>query len=146
MRRIRVRALIEHEGKLLFVQHPHHPDGTWALPGGGVENGEHLEAAMMRELVEELGVTPDLGPVRYIHQLILANGDESLEFFFAVTNGLQYQTIDLGATTHGEQEIRAVSFLNPVEHTILPDFLAQYFTDKTADSWPILRVRTANGI
>lgn len=146
MRRVRVRALIEHEGKLLFVQHPHHPVGTWALPGGGVEDGETLDTAMKRELEEELGVTPTLGPVRYIHQLFLANGDESLEFFFAVNNGFDYQNIDLSATTHGELEIRTACFIDPAVETVLPGFLANYYTDKKIDSWPIFNICKANSI
>jgi 8-oxo-dGTP pyrophosphatase MutT (NUDIX family) len=146
MRRVRVRALIEHEGKLLFVQHPHHPDGTWALPGGGVEEGELLADAMKRELVEELGIVPELGSVRYIHQLFLANGNESLEFFFEITNGNQFQKIELDKTTHGEKEIRAVSFINPSQHIVLPEFLANYFIDKTHNIWPKLYVRVADDI
>lgn len=146
MRIIRVRALIEYKGKLLFVQHPHHPEGTWSLPGGRVDDGELLERAIERELIEELGVKPELGPVRYIHQLFLANGDESLEFFFAITNGEAYTHIDLGATTHGALEIRKTSFINPSAHTVLPEFLASYFDDVHSNIWPKLFVRNADGI
>ena len=31
------------------------PDGRWVLPGGGVEHGEHPEAAVVREVSEETG-------------------------------------------------------------------------------------------
>lgn len=31
------------------------PDGRWVLPGGGVEHGEHPEAAVVREVFEETG-------------------------------------------------------------------------------------------
>lgn len=31
------------------------PDGRWVLPGGGVEHGEHPEAAVVREVLEETG-------------------------------------------------------------------------------------------
>ncbi|MGR9176343.1 NUDIX hydrolase [Rhizobium leguminosarum] len=36
-----------------------HPD-RWSLPGGHIEEGEDAETAMCRELMEEIGVTPEL--------------------------------------------------------------------------------------
>jgi ADP-ribose pyrophosphatase YjhB (NUDIX family) len=146
MRIVRVRALIEHENKLLLVQHPHHPEDTWALPGGRVDDGEQLEQAIARELVEELGVAPQIGRVRYIQQLFLANGDESLEFFFSIKNGEDYLNIDLSQTTHGQKEIREAAFVNPIEHTVLPEFIAEYARDRSVGEWPIIYVRHANGI
>ena len=37
--------------------------GKWELPGGKVDEGEDPMAACAREIIEELGVTPTLGPL-----------------------------------------------------------------------------------
>lgn len=58
--RPRVSAAVLRNGgrEILLVQH-RRKDGTsyWQLPGGGVNPGETLEAAVLRELQEETGLT-----------------------------------------------------------------------------------------
>jgi len=58
-----VCALIEHKGRVLLAQRPHHkhPGGKWEFPGGKVETGEQPGAALIREIQEELGCTITLG-------------------------------------------------------------------------------------
>jgi 8-oxo-dGTP diphosphatase len=41
-------------------------EGRWTLPGGGVDHGEHPDAAVMRELREETGLEGTRGPVAAI--------------------------------------------------------------------------------
>ncbi|MBP6507872.1 MAG: (deoxy)nucleoside triphosphate pyrophosphohydrolase [Opitutaceae bacterium] len=52
-----VCALIEREGRVLVAQRPAHKHLPlkWEFPGGKVEPGETAEAAIVRELCEELG-------------------------------------------------------------------------------------------
>jgi 8-oxo-dGTP diphosphatase len=54
-------ALIDGDGRVLVQQRP--PDkpmaGLWEFPGGKVDPGETPEAALRRELDEELGLTID---------------------------------------------------------------------------------------
>jgi 8-oxo-dGTP diphosphatase len=51
-------ALIDAEGRVLVQQRPAGKSlaGLWEFPGGKVEPGEGAEAALVRELREELGI------------------------------------------------------------------------------------------
>lgn len=139
---VRVRAVIEHEGLFLFVRHK--PDSSfWALPGGKVDVGESLETAMERELVEELGISPQIGKILYIQQLFMAD-HESLEFFFQIQNSKSYLSVDLDKTSHGASEIEQAAFIDPSSEYVLPEFLTELKQDLQRDEFPRLFVRQAS--
>lgn len=63
--RVCVDAIIDMgAGQVLLIERKHEPKG-WALPGGFVEVGESLEAAVLREIKEETGLQVEL--VRQFH-------------------------------------------------------------------------------
>ena len=74
-----VRALIlDEDDRILLCRfvfpHPAVPNGTkvvWAAPGGGVEAGETLLAALRRELDEEVGLAVDADPPHVWHQEVM---------------------------------------------------------------------------
>ena len=51
-------ALVDSDGRVLIAQRPEGKSlaGQWEFPGGKVEPGETPEAALIRELEEELGI------------------------------------------------------------------------------------------
>jgi 8-oxo-dGTP diphosphatase len=55
-------ALIERDGGVLMARRPAHKHlgGKWEFPGGKIESGETAEAALHRELLEELGCTVEI--------------------------------------------------------------------------------------
>lgn len=66
----RVRVVCVRNGKLLLVRHRWH-DGSefWFLPGGGIKEGESIDAAATREVWEEAGVR-----VRVVRELTRPDG------------------------------------------------------------------------
>jgi 8-oxo-dGTP diphosphatase len=56
-------ALVDGEGRVLLQQRPpgRSMSGLWEFPGGKIEPGEGPEAALARELEEELGIGVETG-------------------------------------------------------------------------------------
>ncbi len=127
-RRVSVRAIVFHDDKLLCVRHKKYQGSViniadnWCLPGGGLEEGEALLDGIRREMVEETGISPQIGRLLYVQQFA-HDGTEFLEFFFHVTNASDYLQVNLAATTHGLEEIAEIAFVDPATANILPVFL-----------------------
>jgi len=58
-----VIAVIQQDGRLLMIRRSAHVRSplTWCFPGGGIEPGETQEAALIRELQEELSLEVEPG-------------------------------------------------------------------------------------
>jgi len=57
-----VGAIVVEDDRMLLVQRSRPPDaGKWSIPGGRLEPGEALRDAVAREVVEETGVTVNVG-------------------------------------------------------------------------------------
>lgn len=126
MRRVAVLGVVVHDGKLLCVKHKSYnkprTEDFWCIPGGGVDDNEALQDALNREMIEEIGIKPDIGGLLYIQQF-KDSGREHLEFFFHITNPKDYLNIDLSKSTHGEVEIAKIDFIDPSKSNVLPKFL-----------------------
>ena len=72
-----VRAVVFDPGDRVLLVRLEFPHWTgWAMPGGGVDDGETDEAALRRELAEEAGLDDyELGPMVWTRRHLLEFGD-----------------------------------------------------------------------
>lgn len=115
---VRTRGIILCEGELLVVKHSF-DHNYYALPGGHLEYGETILECIEREIIEELGIKPEIGRLLYIHDYIDENdGVQSVEFFFEIVNSKNYKNIDGIERTHAH-EIVELLWIKPEENEIL---------------------------
>lgn len=125
---IRCRAIILNDDKLLVVKHDPSSD-FYALPGGKLELGEDIKECLSREIVEELGVNPEIGRLLYVNNFIESENKQSIEFFFEVTNGKDFIDSEKLARSHAHEisEIYWTTYDEDIK--ILPKKLADDFKE-----------------
>jgi NAD+ diphosphatase len=86
-----VGALVEHEGEIILARNAAWPEGWFALVTGYLEAREDPQAAVVREVREELGL--DVVETRLIGNYIFERKNEIMLCYHAVATG----TVNLGA-------------------------------------------------
>jgi 8-oxo-dGTP diphosphatase len=118
-----VAALIESEGKLLVCQRRRGDtfELMWEFPGGKVKPGETLEAALARELSEELGVHAQVGPQVYRtrHQYVQMSEPIDLFFFAATVEARKLQNLVFEQIVWREPASLAELNFLPADHELI---------------------------
>jgi ADP-ribose pyrophosphatase YjhB (NUDIX family) len=100
-------AVVVHDGRVLLIRRGHAPDaGQWSIPGGGVELGEPIAAALRREIREETGLDVVVGEFLEVYERIERDDAGAVRFHFVI---LDYRcTVAGGELRAGDDAVEAV--------------------------------------
>ncbi|HUR33550.1 MAG TPA: NUDIX hydrolase [Vicinamibacterales bacterium] len=84
-----VGAVVIDDGRVLLVLRGQPPmQGQWSLPGGAVEVGETLAAAVQREVLEETGLVVSVGAMVEVLDRIHTDADGRVEYHYVLIDYL----------------------------------------------------------
>ena len=129
--------LLGRDGRLLVCERLKSA-GAWQFPQGGVDPGEKLETALVREVEEEIGLPPESyeilesrGGYRYFYpegvkERKKGNFDGQEQTYFLCQLGADAPSIDLESQT---REFRDYKWIRPQEFSVawLPEFKREVY-------------------
>ncbi len=103
-------------GRVLLIERGRPPGvGLWSVPGGRVELGESLTAAVAREVAEETGLTVEVGPLVEVVERVTATDDGTYHYVI-----LDYLAWATAGTPIAADDARAARFVDAAELATLP--------------------------
>ncbi len=82
---VTVGGVIIDDGRVVLIRRRFEPSaGRWTLPGGMLEIGETLEAAVRREMLEETGLIVEVGPVAEVLERITHDADRRVQYHYVL--------------------------------------------------------------
>ena len=105
-------AVVIHDRRVVLIRRGKAPDaGEWSIPGGAVELGESIEAALRREVREETGLEIAVGRFLDVYERIERDAD-GVRFHFVV---LDYAATAVGGTLRAGDDAAEVALADPAD-------------------------------
>jgi ADP-ribose pyrophosphatase YjhB (NUDIX family) len=123
--RVKVRAVIMHDGKLVVSRKRRQGLEHLSLPGGRVQDGESLADALMREVGEETGLAVRLERLLYVAEVVGMYGVHDLNVVWLANLRDPQHPIDSDAL---------VALDEPLAQSIMPPIVEQIAAD-VANGW-----------
>jgi ADP-ribose pyrophosphatase YjhB (NUDIX family) len=123
--KVKARAVILHDGKLVVSRERRRGVEHVLLPGGRVQDGESISDALVREVAEETGL--DMVPERllYVAEVVGSYGAHDLNLVWLA------ELRDANVEVNGDA---LVALDSPDAESIMPPILEQIAAD-AADGW-----------
>jgi len=103
-----VGAIVLDGDRILLVRRANEPlKAQWSVPGGAVEVGETLDAAVAREVREETGIDVEVGPIVDVLDRIRVDVDGRTRFHYVLVDFLCRST---GGTPASGSDADAVAW------------------------------------
>jgi 8-oxo-dGTP diphosphatase len=96
---------------VVLIKRLHAPlAGEWSLPGGGVEVGETLRAAVAREVAEETGLDIDVGDVIEVFDRVMLDDRKRVEYHFVL---IDYLCRPIGGALRAGSDAADIAIADP---------------------------------
>jgi 8-oxo-dGTP diphosphatase len=84
-----VGAIIIEQDRVVLVKRGHAPlQGAWSIPGGVLEIGETLRQATAREVLEETGLTVEIGELLGVYDHIVRESGQRTRYHYVLIDFL----------------------------------------------------------
>lgn len=132
--RYRAAAIIVEDGCVLFAGNANE-DYLYSI-GGGVHMGETAQAAVVREVFEETGVTYEVDRLAVIHENLFNQSSGTLKdmdcheiCFYFLMKPRGTQMLHSNSTTHGvKEEMRWIPIEELGKYKAFPSFMQDYLS------------------
>src|SRR3569833_3475764 len=108
-----VGAVIVHGDRALVVRRATEPlKGEWSIPGGMLELGEKLRDGIAREVLEETGLTVEVGDVLDVFDSIFPDAEGKTQYHYVL---IDYRCTVRGGTANAGSDVSEVRWVSSDE-------------------------------